>query len=696
MPAYESSMTVEQTNILIVDDLPEKQLVYQSILEDLGQNLVTARSGPEALKQVLRHEFAVILLDVNMPGMDGFETAALIRKRKKSAHTPIIFVTAFADDLQMAQGYAHGAVDFIPTPVIPDVLRSKVRVFVDLYRMTQQAKQQARERLALAEERVKRAAAEDTNRRLAFLARAGAVLGRSLDAPTTGRDLAVLAVPFLADQSVVAITDAAGLRVTRARLDDDGQVGVEETRDYHGLASHLSARIQRVFETGAPEFYDGGDAAAPPAPTVTVWPLQARGQTTAAMALVFDSSGRSFGPTELTMSEALASRGAVALDNARLHKDLQDADRRKDEFLAMLAHELRNPLGPIRNAVHILGITGPQAPPLVQAREMIERQVPHMARLVDDLLDATRIARGKILLRKERCDLVRILHQTAADYRSVFDASGIQFDTEASDEPVWIEGDPTRLAQMLGNLLHNAHKFTNPGDRVKVWLGCNDQQQTAWVTVADTGIGIDAVMLPRLFEVFSQADRSLDRSRGGLGLGLALVRGLAELHGGQVKATSAGPGLGSEFTITLPMAERPREPVPAPAEEVNGKPRRVLVIEDNKDAAESARMLLSLAGHDVRTAYTGRTGLEMAQEFRPQVILCDIGLPGGMNGYEVARAVRENPELAPAYVIALTGYGRDEDQRQAQEAGFDLHLTKPVDYDILRRAVAASTYKTAT
>jgi len=692
----------EKTNILIVDDLPEKLLVYQSVLEELGQNLITARSGQEALKQVLRHDFAVILLDVNMPGMDGFETATLIRKRKKSAHTPIIFITAFADDLHMAQGYAHGAVDFIPTPVVPEVLRSKVRVFVELFGLTQQIKQQAKERMALAEERLKRAAAEDTNRRLTFLARAGTVLGRSLDAATTARDLARLPIPFLADETVLALAEAGGLRqaVTARAAQEGGEVSFEESLPLDRLPAELAAKLERVLETGTPEFYDReAPDTTVAAPTITVWPLQARGRTVGAMALMYTFSGRRYAPTELTMAEALASRGAIAVDNAHLHRDLQDADRRKDEFLAMLAHELRNPLGPIRNAVHILNLAGPPEPSMVQARQMIDRQVTHMARLVDDLLDATRIARGKILLRRERCDLARVIAQAADDYRSVFEASGIafavDFGADAARQPLWVEGDPTRLAQLLGNLLHNAHKFTNPGGRVTVRLGSDAQEQNARITVEDTGIGIEASVLPHLFEVFSQGDRSLDRSRGGLGLGLALVKGLAQLHGGQVEAFSLGPGQGAEFSVTLPLTESPVAEVPAAEQGVNGKCYRVLVIEDNRDAAESARMLLSLAGHEVATAYTGQEGLEVAQKFRPQVVICDIGLPGGMSGYDVAQALREDPQLSGAYIIALTGYGRDEDQRQAQAAGFDLHLTKPVDFDVLRRAMAMSRCKVA-
>lgn len=373
----------------------------------------------------------------------------------------------------------------------------------------------------------------------------------------------------------------------------------------------------------------------------------------------------------------------------RAESALLEADRHKDAFLAMLAHELRNPLGPVRNAVAVLRKFGPVGPEVTQARDMIDRQVGHMARLVDDLLDATRIAQGKVFLRPERCDLAAVARQTAEDFRSVLEGSGVRLLVEAPPAPVWVDGDCTRLAQIVGNLLHNAHKFTNPGGSVTVRLA-EDPERHAVLSVRDTGIGIDPAILPRVFDVFSQADETLERVRGGLGLGLALVKGLAELHHGTVEASSAGPGRGSEFVVRLPLAEGPPvvTPANAPPADDTQRPYRVLVIEDNVDAAESLRMLLALVGHEVRTAATGPAGVAAAQAFGPDVILCDIGLPGGMSGYDVARAVRQDPATAGAVIVALTGYGRDEDQAKARAAGFDVHLTKPVEYEALRRVFA--------
>jgi PAS domain S-box-containing protein len=369
---------------------------------------------------------------------------------------------------------------------------------------------------------------------------------------------------------------------------------------------------------------------------------------------------------------------------------LKKADRSKDEFLAMLAHELRNPLAPIRNAVQVLKLTGPADAHRAQAQEMIDRQVGHMARLVDDLLDVSRITRGKILLRKEDLDLGLLVRAAVEDHRPLLESTGLKLSLEIPDQPLWVEGDPTRLAQVVGNLLHNAGKFTDAGGQVAVRLVAELEGGGAVLVVRDTGIGMGPDILVRLFEPFSQADRSIDRSRGGLGLGLALVQGLVALHGGSVRASSPGAGQGSEFVVRLPLSRRTVRPEPsAPYAMPAARSQRVLVVEDNRDAAESLRMLLELSGYHVAVAYAGPTALETARTFRPNVVLCDIGLPGGMDGYAVAGALRDDPELFGVTLIALSGYGREEDQRQARRAGFDRHLTKPVDPAFLTRLLDA-------
>ena len=410
--------------------------------------------------------------------------------------------------------------------------------------------------------------------------------------------------------------------------------------------------------------------------TVRIVPRVVEGVVRGALCLIEDV-------TERVASEEELQQRALAL---------AEANRHKDDFLAMLAHELRNPLGPTRNAVQILQLVNSTDTAIQDARDIIARQVTHMARLIDDLLDVSRLGHGKILLRTERLDLVRLVRQSAEDYRSILGASGISLDLELGAEPIWINGDATRLAQMIGNLLHNAQKFTDVGGSVKVRVWTEGQH--ALIAVQDTGIGMQPEIIGRVFDTFSQADRSLARSRGGLGLGLALLKGLVELHGGSVRAASAGLGKGSEFTMSLPLYSGPVvEPAKTETAPALDQPFRILVIEDNKDAAESTRMLLSLIGHDVKIAHTGHAGLALGLSFRPEVILCDIGLPGGMSGYDVARAFRQEPELKSAYMIALTGYGRDEDLQQTQAAGFDLHLTKPVDFPSLRRTLAALTHR---
>jgi len=358
---------------------------------------------------------------------------------------------------------------------------------------------------------------------------------------------------------------------------------------------------------------------------------------------------------------------------------LAEADRRKDEFLAMLAHELRNPLAPVLNSLHLLRLSESDPQAVERARTMMERQIRHMARLVDDLLDVGRMARNGITLHRERLDLATLVREEAEDHLAELEKAGLTLVVDVPATPIWVAGDSTRLTQVLADLLGNAVKFTDPGGLVFIALKPDSEKRQAALSVRDTGIGIEAEMLPVIFDVFAQADRSLERTRGGLGLGLSLVKGLVQLHGGTVLARSEGPGRGAEFVVRLPLEGEPAalsgslEPA-RPAEEG----LRVLVVEDNRDAAESLRLLLELLGHKVMVAYTGPDGVRAAVEWRPDIVLCDIGLPG-MDGFGVAGTLRRNPATARARLIALTGYSRDEDRRHAREVGFDLHLVKPVD-----------------
>jgi PAS domain S-box-containing protein len=384
--------------------------------------------------------------------------------------------------------------------------------------------------------------------------------------------------------------------------------------------------------------------------------------------------------------EARVHERTAALSDANAR--LAEAARRKDEFLAMLAHELRNPLAPVRNALQILLLAEEDARLRERARAMMERQVVHMARLVDDLLDVSRITRGKIQLRQERVDFARLVQTAAEDRRRTLEDAGVALRVDVPDEPVWVTGDPTRLTQVVGNLLDNAAKFTDRGGRAEVAVARDAAARRAVLTVRDTGIGIDAAMLANLFDPFAQADRSLERTRGGLGLGLALVKGLAELHGGEVAAHSEGPGRGTEFTVRLPLADGAAAGGRAPGAPGRAGRLRVLVIEDGADAAESLRMLLDLMGHEALVARSGLEGVRAAAAVRPDVVLCDLGLPG-LDGYGVARALRADPATAGARLIAVSGYGRDDDVRRALEAGFEQHLTKPVEPGLLRSLLAA-------
>ena len=393
-------------------------------------------------------------------------------------------------------------------------------------------------------------------------------------------------------------------------------------------------------------------------------------------------------------------------DRIKAEEALRQADRRKDQFIAVLAHELRNPLAPIRTALDIFGLMCPDDTMLQRAREVMERQLSHMTRLIDDLLDVARVSRGIVQLKKERCDLVQIMRRAAEDYRDDFAAHGIGFDLEVPLRPVWMNGDHTRLFQIISNLLHNAAKFTHNGDRVKLSLTVENEKGTdptaadtgtpgnpghriARIEVSDTGEGMPPNLVPQLFAPFSQEQQDLGRSKGGLGLGLALVKGLTELHGGTVRVHSAGLGKGSTFTITLPLLADVQLPTPRPARPLATETAglRVVVVEDNPDVLETLRMVMAVHNHVVTEATNGSEGIRAIRNTKPDVVVCDIGLPGNVDGYGVARAIRADPELRHIRLIALSGYGQDSDKQKSAAAGFDLHLVKPVPFRELEAAM---------
>ncbi|GAC1605454.1 MAG: hypothetical protein NVS3B2_11960 [Ramlibacter sp.] len=673
-PASPGPGAQEKVNILVVDDLPEKHVVFRTILDELDQNIVSARSGQEALRSILEMEFAVILLDVNMPDIDGLETAGLIRQYRKSAQTPILFITAYVDEVQASRGYALGAVDYIPSPVVPQVLRSKVRVFVELYRMTRQLKQQAAEREALVRSEAARSAAEDAIHRADYLSESSQILSRSLDVDDTIRALFELSVPFLGERAVLALAGPDG---AIRRMERWPAPAWPERAEDGGLQECLRIALQeRRFELRR----EGGQAAA-------VCPLLAGDRVLGA--LVLFGAHEQYDWARLALIKEIVSRASIAMENARLYSAVQDADRRKNEFLAMLAHELRNPLAPIRNAVHIM--QGPDIVPatMAWARDVIGRQADHMARLIDDLLDVSRIVQGKVVVQPERLQLSTLVERAVEATLPRVAAQGQTLSVELPSQELVLDGDMVRLSQVLSNLINNASKFSGRGTAIALQATYADG--TVRMSVRDEGAGIDPTFLPHVFDLFAQGDQTLDRSQGGLGIGLTLVKHLVELHGGRVAASSAGAGKGAEVSVWLPAQPQATQPAPGPLPTHRPAPApvpaRILVVDDLAASADTLQMLLEMEGFDVRTANEGAMALQIAAEFRPEVVLLDIGLPG-MNGFEVAHRLRGLACCREALLIALTGYGEAESRSRSADAGFDFHMVKPADVNLLLSMLA--------
>jgi signal transduction histidine kinase/ActR/RegA family two-component response regulator len=382
----------------------------------------------------------------------------------------------------------------------------------------------------------------------------------------------------------------------------------------------------------------------------------------------------------------LAHIASVAIENARLYDELREANRRKDEFLAMLAHELRNPLAPIGNALQILRLGGVNGEVVAKAREKMERQLGQLVRLVNDLLDVSRISRGKIELKRERVELESVVRQAAEMCQALADYIQLEMIVSVPETPIFLDADPMRLAQVLGNLLNNACKFSEPGSLIR--LTATQEGGEAVIRVIDKGIGIPQSQLSRVFEMFVQVDNSLEKSQGGLGIGLTLARRLVELHGGTIEARSEGLGQGCELIVRLPLASanasQPPNQSDHECQDAMTAKLRVLVVDDNKDSAESLAMLLKLRGHEVVSVHDGPEALKLAEEFRPDLILLDIGLPG-MNGYDVAQKIRHDLRMSRVTLAALTGWGQEEDRRRSKEAGFNHHLVKPVNSDDLMK-----------
>ena len=558
-----------KVDILLVDDQPARLMTYETILEPLGQNLVCAHSGSEALEKLMVNEFALILLDVSMPGMDGFETAAMIHDHPRFERTPIIFVTGVHDtELDRLKGYELGAVDYVSVPVVPEILRSKVAVLIELH--------------------CKR------------------------------RDLQIL------NQSLEV--------ANRALAEANQNLQLEKARELQALNADLQFTNQEL------------------------------------------------GQSNKALQAQIAER-------SRVEQALKEADRRKDEFLAILAHELRNPLAALSAAARLLGRQAQKPEVAAMACNAVQRQVSHMARLLDDLLDVSRISHGRMQLHMDRVDVKEVVRSAVEMVRPQMESKQhiLQVQLGGQDAPVL--ADAVRLIQVIANLLNNSVKYTPAGGQIHIELRSNRKE--VLVLVRDNGIGIAPDALDQVFDMFSQAGRTSSEAQGGLGIGLTLVKGLVRLHGGNVRALSDGEGRGSEFTITLPRAHDAVQPLPTsrPDTSTEGiRPLRILVADDNLDSAMSWSALIEDGGHQVVTAYDGRAALEAAEQLHPQVALLDIGMPH-LDGYEVARRIRASTWGREAMLVAVTGWGQAKDRALAREAGFDEHFTKPLDPVQLARAL---------
>jgi signal transduction histidine kinase/DNA-binding response OmpR family regulator len=693
MPAAEgdalAGAPLERSNILIVDDRLDKRVVFRTILEELDQNIVTASSGEEALRWLLDNDCAVILLDVNMPGMDGLETAELIRARRKSAHTPIIFITAFADEMHTARGYSLGAVDYILSPVVPNILRSKVKALVQLHRLNAELKKRSDERVALVKEQAARSMAEESQRRASFLAEATQVMASSLDVDTILKGASGLVVPFLADYGAIALAN------------DDGSVRAQRSASVAGWNQYIGAHAAgfdaklaqlrtRAIERGTAETAQGLALAPPdadkpdgsPAGEILAFPLVTRGKARGALLLAMGPSGRSLTGADLSLADSLADRAASALDNCLLYEEIQRADRRKNEFLATLSHELRNPLAPMRAALHMLRAGNVDAQKASTLVLTMDRQVAQMTRLVEDLLDISRITRGAIELRRETLEVGAEVRNAVESCQGQLEVGGHNLVVNVPNEPLHVVADRVRLQQILENLILNACKYTEHGGRIEV--SAEHAIAEAVIRVKDNGIGIPPDKLSQVWELFVQVDESPERIRKGLGIGLALVRDLVKRHGGSVEAHSEGLGKGSTFVVRLPRAVRV-DLAQAPLVAESAAPilagaigKRVLIVDDNVDACETLAMMLELLGQQTRQAHEGAGALRAAEEYKPELIFMDIGLPG-LTGHEVAERMRRELGMTDTYIVALSGYGTEEDRRKSLFSGFDTHFVKPLD-----------------
>jgi PAS domain S-box-containing protein len=639
-----SDLLDARPRILLVDDQPARLVTYETILASLPVRTVRASSGNEALQQLLRQDFAAILLDVNMPDMDGFEVARLIRGHPRLERTPIIFVTgAEVSTLDQLKGYEVGAIDYISVPIIAEILRSKVAVLVELHQRHRELQELNRALKDARAELDSQYASEMVRQRRLY----EAILANTPD----------FAYVFDLDHRFVYANEGLLKMWGKTREEAIGRTCLE--LGYEPWHATLHEReIDRIVATKKPirgEVPYTGTFGRRDYDYLLVPVLGADGEVVAVAGTTRDITERK------QMEEALRA-----------------SDRHKDEFIAMLAHELRNPVAPIRNAGEILSRLATDERQAALAG-VLKRQTEQLSRLLDDLLEVARVTQGRIELRRETVAIQVCVQMAVEAVEPMIKERHHRLSVTREGLSIFVHADKARLTQCIANLLANAVKFTPAnGD---ICVNSRVENCHAIIEVRDTGVGFDADLLPQLFDLFVQGRKSLDRSEGGLGIGLSICKQLIEMHGGHVTGSSDGAGRGATFAIHLPLAKEdaaPRECMP----QASNARRRILVVDDNRDAADSLAALLEIDGHQVKTVYTAEASLEEVASHKPDLILLDIGLPR-ISGYEVARRIKAAHPLIS--VVALSGYGSAEDKQRAVGAGFDAHLVKPVDFDVLKQ-----------
>jgi signal transduction histidine kinase/DNA-binding response OmpR family regulator len=667
-------VTQRRPGVLIVDDRPEQRFSLSAVAQELTDDVVEASSGADALRWLLRREFAVILLDVNMPDCDGFETAALIRQRRTSRATPIIFVTSHGDEERAARGYSLGAVDYIFAPVEPQVLRSKIAVFLELYAKTEEVRLQAASLRGHADQ-------------LRRLAAAAIEIHRAVSVDDLVKTVADTAASILGAGQVAVEIDP--------ELLSDGPPGRGHGRGgfWHpertplaalarGALRHLEPRPMRFSRSELNEDPRWG----PQHPSPDFLPLQgwlavplcrSDGRLVGWIQLS-DRQGGEFTAEDEVVLVQLAQMAAISAENTQV-AEVREANRLKDEFLATLSHELRTPLQSILTWSQLLREEGPSDPSVQRGLDVIERNARAQTRLIEDLLDVSRIISGKLALEKRALRLGEVVAAAVEDAAPAAREKLIEIAIESRSDP-WLTGDPHRLRQVVGNLLSNAIKFTP--ERGFVTVGIESGDGEAEVAVNDTGKGIDPEFLPHLFERFRQEDSGTTRSQGGLGIGLAIARHLTELHGGSIRAESRGEGCGATFTLRFPVglaAHAAREErASASGTDLGGV--RILLVEDEADTRDGLTLVLAKHGASVEAVGSVREALEAIDRELPELLVSDLALPGE-DGFSLIRTLRaRSPEAGgriPA--AALSAYVRPEERARAILAGFDRHLPKPIE-----------------